>query len=434
MSVPAQALWLIALGFAINAVYLALSHSFGYGAKDFLPGPQDRFADLVKVALSFRHETDALRTTIEFANWPMLYRDYLLRNPYFGLEGLEAGRLTHMHHPPLSQLSFNLAAKLIAASASPTLALWVWFATFATCVAWLARTCTPNDDRKKWYAVKIAALCVVSYPALCVVIRGNYHAGFAAILSAIFLYRCLADRELSWPEYLALGLAINFRPVAIIFVVAIPYSLGLRQSFRPMTRTLALAGSVFFASLVAENSLYPDYGIQSFLNGLHNYGNLYVVGPMGDGGNASLWSLVKNGARMADSYMFHEEMWRIFVALAFGVCILAWRTIRESEHPPSVAAFVLVSLYTLLPPICAEYHLLIFAAPLIIAAKPSLESGHRQTVAVLASILMLVPKTYVFINEISIQTIINPAILIVALLLLQTEVITTSSARSKDTS
>lgn len=415
-----QACWLLALGFALNAGYSALHFSFGFGAAYFLPGPADRFADLVKVALSFKSYTAELSSTIEFQAWPKLYKDYLLHNPYGDITALSTGGLTHMHHPPLSQLSFNLCAMLIAATKSAAGVLWVWFGIYAVCVSWLATTYTKCKPGKRTAVFPLLILCFASYPALAVFIRGNYHAGFASILISVFLVSCFGQRKVSWSAVLALALAINFRPVALIFLLAIPLVLGWRRSIGPAIAVIALAGAILFAALAAENAIYPDYDLHSFLKGLETYKNLYIVGSLGDGGNASLWALAKNGVRMSSNWIFyHEELSRMFAALSILAILLSWRALRAEQHSAETAPLVLVALYILLSPICAEYHLLVCIAPLIILSMSPNASPSNARIVFGASVIMLVPKNYYFVEGLSVQTIINPMAMLIALMLLQ---------------
>lgn len=407
----------------MNACYLALRHSFGFGNDYFLPGPGDRFADLLKIALSFDNDVSLLVDSPAILDWPMDYRNYLLHNPYHGVEGLAAGRLTHFHSPPLSALSFTLCAKLIAATASPTFALWVWFGIFSLCFFWLAATfireLPGSANRTSW--LPLAICCLISYPTLCVITRGNYQAGFAALLGATFLVSTLGHRNTTWAAMLALALAINFRPVAVIFLAALPLSIGLRAALRPLTATVLMTALIFFSALFLESRLYPDYGLHSFLGGLAIYNTLYIYGSGGDAGNASLWALVKNGATMTDTFLYYEELVRILATLSFLTVALAFKAHRIHERNGAIDSFLLVALYVLLFPICAEYHLLVFVAPMAVLAltDPMRISPVAAAIVFWSAVLQLVPKNYVSIDGLSIQTLLNPAMLMAGLIFLQ---------------
>lgn len=414
-----RACWWMCLGFALNAGYAALHYGFGFGPLYFLPGPEDRFADLVKVALSFRDFTADITGQEEFQAWPALYKDYMLRNPYGAVDALQHGHLTHFHHPPLSQISFTFCAILIATTKAPGLTLWVWFGIYSACVAWLAATymkCAPDTESRM---LPLLILCFVSFPALCVFSRGNYHAGFASVLIAVFLVSCYGQRAVSRPALLALALAINFRPVAGIFLLAIPLLLGPQRAVRPLLFALTMVGTIFGASLAIENAIYPTYNVHSFLQGLVIYKNLYIIGPMGDGGNASLWALIKNSVTMLDTTAFyHDELYRIFVALSMFAVVLACSALRGGASESITAPFALVALYILLSPICAEYHLLVCVAPLLVSSLNPNADPRRAKIVFVAIVVLLIPKNYIFVAGLSLQTLLNPLALLVALLLL----------------
>jgi hypothetical protein len=209
------------------------------------------------------------------------------------------------------------------------------------------------------------------------------------------------------------------------------------------------------------NSLYPDYTIRTFLQGLDVYKKLYIVGRGSDAYNSSLWALVKNfGSVSADldhrmalitpllaillvvlfRRVRHSSHWTIvgafvfltlyaqFVAitgqqkylpqafavmaliLAVAACWGLWRC----PKPTLVAPFILTACYCLICPVLADYHLLVFLGPLLLLYFNHREwTGNPRLMALIAlgSVLMLSPKNYFFIAGLSLQTLFNPLIL-----------------------
>lgn len=419
-----SAAYLIVAATALNAVYFALRYAFGYGFGTFLVGPEDRFADLVKVALSFKAITWPLTETEAFAAWPNVYKDYLLHNPYGGIANLASGQLTHFHHPPFSQLLFTLFGLLITQSQSATIALWIAFGIYVSSLTCLVISASPHNNPlalgKHW---AVFFLCVASYPAMLVFARGNYNAGFSSILIAIFLVHCFGRRSVSlWP-LLALAVAINIRPTALIFLAALPLAFGAKESVRKLASLMSLTIAIFGGSLLVEQFLYPDYTIDNFLQGLAIYKARYIVSNGGDAGNASLWALIKNSVTMGgwSFHYYHEELSRLFLTASILVVLLGLRIVRQANLHAASATFVLVSLYVLLAPVTAEYHLLVLIAPLIVLSmceNDFLAHPHGRIVF-FASIFVLVPKNYFFHEGLSLQTVINPLSLLIALLLMQ---------------
>ncbi len=417
----------MALGFVLcaicaNALFYLVRYELGYGFGTFLGGPNDRFADLIKVALSFKSITAAIADTQAFQYWPSLFKDYLLHNPHGGIESLSANKLSHFQYPPLSALIFTICAIVIREALSPTAALWIWFILYLFGVIWLIKAAFPDPGPYKRPAIALAALCLISFPALFMLGRGNFHAGFVSILASIAVVSCYRRRQVSVACIFALAVAINVRPTAALFALAIPLVLGFRQAMAPLLKLSVLAGILFLASLAAEHYIYPAYTIPSFLKGLEIYRALYVEGPAGDGGNSSLWALIKNGARMADLFVFHEELWRIFLAGSALVVLLAARAVSGAGNGPA-GPFVLAAAYVLLQPVCADYHLLVFVAPLVLLPDNAqgMPRDVKRRVILIASLLMLCPKNYFFIAGLSLQTLLNPTILLGALLLLNAE-------------
>lgn len=414
---------------ALNAVYFTLRYAFGYELGTYLTGPDDRFADLVKVALSFKSITWKLTETLQFWTWPELYKDYLLHNPYGGKANLALGQLTHFHHPPFSQLLFTLCALLIAATLNPTDALWIWFGIYVLGVVWLARSASRPDERAALpRQLTVLFLCLATYPAMLVFVRGNYNAGFSSIMIAIFLVHCFGRRRISPWSLLALAIAINIRPPALIFLAALPLAFGLRESARKIGLLLLLSAAIFAGSLLIEQMLYPDYTFANFLAGLNIYKAGYIVGAGGDGGNASLWGMIKNSVTLGDwrHHYYHDELFRSFLVACFLLALLSLRIFLQGDRNPSSMSFVLVCLYVLTAPVTAEYHLLVFVAPLLVLSQTSRigAMNFQSEIVFVASILMLSPKNYIFLEGLSLQTIINPLTLLVAILLMQSKTLT----------
>jgi hypothetical protein len=407
---------------AANGLFHELSFAVGLGRGSFLPGPQDRFADIVKVALSFKTITSILVDSSVVESWPSLYRDYLLRNPYGDISNLAAGKLTHFHHPPLSQLLFTLASALIVLTGSPTALLWICFAIFAVFVIKLAWRIGKADGNKDVASrIALAFLCLASYPAMLVFLRGNYHAGCTSLLVILFLVDCLGRRQLGIGSLVALAMAINLRPTAIVFVLALPLSIGFARSLRMVFTVGVLAIGVFLVALLVEQAIYPDYNLANFLRGLDIYKERYIFGPGGDGGNASLWALIKNGTTISGTSLdyYSDELSRIFAASSVFVLLVSAQRLLSPNSTAAGIAFILVAIYVLLAPVTAEYHLLVLLAPLLILHARWPETPPRiRSIVFFASVLVLSPKNYFHAEGLSLQTLLNPALLLFALIMI----------------
>src|ERR1019366_8210239 len=231
---------ILCLTFA-NALFSVMHNEFGRGYHSFLAGPDDRFADGVKVALSFKTITGGLEKQPSFASWPDLFKNYYLHNPYVGREGFASGKETNFHFPPLFELLLLLCSLIIVRTGSPQFALWLLFAVYLCGVYWLTYRSVRKEDRTRAAEFAIWFVCLLGYPSLMIFTRGNYYAGFTALLIVHVLISLFGYRDGGTAASLALALAVNIRPNSLIFVLAFPVALGIRRSVKPCVHFFAMA-------------------------------------------------------------------------------------------------------------------------------------------------------------------------------------------------
>src|SRR5579872_521658 len=87
----------------------------------------DRFADLLKSGLSYKFITSSVVGTAAFANWPPLFQNYLLHNPY------DDPSVTNLMAMPLAALMLMIAAK-VAVIAGPSTSFLAFFAVYTGAV------------------------------------------------------------------------------------------------------------------------------------------------------------------------------------------------------------------------------------------------------------------------------------------------------------
>jgi hypothetical protein len=426
-----------------NVLFSVMSDEFGLGYHSFLHGSDDRYADLVKTALSFKTLTHGLENQPSFAAWPDLFKNYYFHNPYAGREGLASGELTHFHEPPLYALQHLLCSLIIVKTGSPQSVLWLFFAIYLFGVYWLIYHSVRQQERTWTVQVTIWFVCLLGYPALLLFTRGNYNAGFTGLVITYALISLFGYKDGGVAAWLPLAVAVNIRPNSLIFLLAFPITLGIRRSLKPCIRFFAMALGVVCASYLSVHWIYPDYTISAFRKGLEIYNRRYMLGPGGDQFNSSLLALVKglraaslalvNGYPMDFMLNFQERIsgaiigtnvTLVFGALAIIVALVAFWGLWRSSCRRLIAPFVLTALYCLLTPVFADYHLLVFLAPLLLLSFHVEDwTGHYRAVSAiaLASIFVLSPKNYTFLNNgCSLQTILNPLILYLAILYLAT--------------
>jgi hypothetical protein len=454
-----------------NLLFCTVRYEFGmdeFGMEGFTSplsgpdGPNDRFADLIKVSFSYRSFVSGISPET-VRSWPEIYKRYYVSPQYRGVDALAQGTLvTHFHQPPLTTLHFLGSATFISHTQSILLTILLYFGVYLAAVE-CALMAIPAPRRTVGVLLAIWTIALVSYPALLIFTRGNYQSGVTSLFIAAFML-CLFLRNRPEPlALLALAIAMNFRPNAILFALAIPLVVGFKQSVKPIIYLGTLASGVFAASYFAVNSLYPDYTMSTFLQGLNVYKKLYALGKFGDYGNASLWGLVKNFGRISAD--LQHSMALIVPSVAVLLVVLLWRAPRlrhwtitaplaslllyfqfvavtgNNKHYPQaftvlalylaanvgwtlwrcrpqtrilIAPFVLTACYCLLCPVFAEYHLLVFLVPVILLYFNQQEWADNPRImaaVAMASILMLAPKNYIYAGGLSFQTLLNPLVM-----------------------
>ena len=482
------ALLLVLLTFA-SLLFCAMTYELGCKPVSFLgtgaEGPTDRLADLIKVTFSYRTWVAGIRPENLHA-WPKIFETYYLSPNYAGKEGLTTGHLTHFHLPPLTTLMYFGSAKFIVLTQSARLDVLLFFALYLASVQWAVTVGIPRERRTSRILLVVWLFALVSYPALELVARGNFQAGITSMMIMGFLLRVFLRKEADIAALLSLAIAVNFRPNAAVFILAIPLALGFKRSIKPLIYFAVVASAILAFSYTAVHLLYPDYTIRAFLRGLEIYKKLYVTGDMGDGGNASLWALTKN----YNSISLNGDpnlMFRISSVVLLVSVFVAWRRImswmtiapvvlfalyaqlvalsmndyssqgfvvfsilvvgaagwalRSTSRRTILGPFLLSAVYCLVCPVFAEYHLLIFLAPMIalyFCEEREWKENYRSMAVIAgASLLLLVPKGYLYFDGLSFvglsaQTLINPLIAYCAAMYLATEAYSTRHATAPE--
>ena len=422
--------------FFCNMLFYIVLIECGLQPQHVLMGPNDRFADLVKLSLSFKNVTAGIENTPSFQSWNPLFKHYYTFPDYGGSEALVQGNLTHFHHPPLSALILMLCGRFIFWTGSPTLAILLFLVLYLITVWWMICVGIPPDRRTTLVLFVVWFACLFTYPALLIFSRANYvNAGFTTVPLVGFMLATFGRRKAGFFALLALAVAANIKPNAIIFVAALPLVFGIRGALNPFLKLCAIFLGIFVPSYVAAHYLYPEYTIATFLKGVAIYKEVYIVGEGGTRFNSSLFGLVKNPMQFFRPGISFSVIMQTYYGLLFllvaAICWNWWRVSRRSadvrKHrsergrelerplwPLPLAPYFLTSLYCLYSPVFADYHLLVFLAPLLLIFLDYQEwEAHFRSLAMvaLASILMLSPKNYLFAMGVPLQVLINPAIL-----------------------
>jgi hypothetical protein len=328
----------------------------------------------------------------------------LLGDPYLGLgSGSAEPVFTHLHLAPLTMAFCQVALRAMQATGG----IGMFVICYASLAAYWIKVAFSGAENWREGAIWSAS-GLLSYPMIFAFTRGNFYAGLAGVL---LIHAMLLASRRQAPVFgvILLAVAVNIRPNAILF--ALPIILFYWPSLRRILPVFVLTGwGIFLASLALANWLYPDYNLGNFRGGLEIYYQTYVVGKEG----LAFGSTLYGGLKFLIGY--HPGL--DFAALVPSVFLLilgawAWLTQRVSD---AAFLFLTAAAYCLGSSVLTNYHLLVFLGPVMIAGQ---QAGGRvprlwmDRIAVAACCLILIAKNAFFRTDMSFQTVLNPAILLV---------------------
>jgi hypothetical protein len=232
-----------------------------------------------------------------------------------------------------------------------------------------------------------AFVAVLSYPAIYLLDRGNLFAAVSGTCAVAALLRRRAD----WIGAVLFAIAVNVRPNLVI--CALPL---LFLDWRFAIKAGALASSILVASFIAAHLIDPNYTVSAFLAGLKLYNDYTLAAGRGVAFGSSLWG----AAAALGSPHWPGIISALPLLLLVPMLYAAW-TKRLSYGDQ---AFICAAVSALSTPVFADYHLLIFVAPLL------LEDANLASI--IASLLMLLPKGFGTADATTPQVVLNPLILL----------------------
>jgi hypothetical protein len=393
----------------VNGFFNSLATAFGIGFpfNTFLYNPTDIFADIIKVAAAYPGELPK-----ELLHRPEWEINYFTNNPYGGIEALRTGNLSILHTPPLPTLLY-LSARSILNFYSSTILVF-----FTTLLWLLPLILTPyiitKNKQKIFFLSTTIILC---YPVLMSITRGNISSGLTA--TAIIFSILLASKKRN-PFFIAflLSLAFNFRPNSILFILVPFVYFSLFGAVRIIIYFLISTIVIFCASLYFSNLIYYDYSFSNWIKGLNIYYNLYVIGDGGILYGSSLFGAIKLVLYSIGLKNLNLALINYSISFILGVFLLLFIYYLWSKKITKVNfIFILCSIYTLSSSVFADYHLIVFLSVIILAPQKIQSNDFVKYIPFIFSALILSPKNFIFIKGYSLQTVLNPILLTLALII-----------------
>lgn len=381
LTYPKYFVLVVASSLVVRSILSSLMAGIGGLENPLFFTAQDLFADSIKSGLAIRAVTARLLDDPRVHAWPALFQSYLFQNPYL------RNHISIYHSAPLGMLGLIVFA-LIMAATSPTVLLVMLLAAFCTGAVVVGRHLEAATSGDRLYG---ALLLIVAYPALFMLDRGNFHSGFTSLCIIFYAVSAVTGR---WRPagILALAIAINLRPnTATLLLVELADRSDLRATIRSVLAASATVVAIALASYVLAASIDPSYSLPAFLHGLALYNTAFIGGGEGMPWNASLLALSRllgNFGAVPSAAMSFDQ--RVVTGIMGAACLAAVALAVARRIGKVEAVFLGATLSVLSTPIFAEYHLLIFAAPLLLAAAGLGVPDRRTIVAQCGPILILI--------------------------------------------
>jgi hypothetical protein len=402
----------IAIFLFISANSIFNSISFALGAdgfsSTFLMPPFDLFGDYFKAIFSFiqgeKIEIHGPKHLVQLLN------TYIAHNPYSSIDSITKIRL-NLHGMPLATSFALINLKLMTWINPLHLFLVILIALLAFTYLLLKNIDLSRNERF------ILLFCFVfSYPSLFLIVRGHFYSAFTTLALLAFILLLCQKQHLY--ALLFLAIAINFRPNAVIFIFIFLFCSSLNEVRKIIIYLLyfcLVAVSVFILSLYFANFMYKEYSLLNFVTAVKMYHTSYVSGNNGLAFGSSMLGAIKilgGSAKYAEPLIFLTTV----LLLSAGIHLL-----RMKKISVVIFIYLICALYQLVTSTFADYYLGIFFAPIIyqvIASKNESIffkcSGSVSFYAPYwACILLLVPKSYIFVGDTSLQVVLNPLVTVI---------------------
>jgi hypothetical protein len=401
-------LLLVAAALAANVLFNIVMRRAGadYYYTSFLFQSNDRWSDFYTLLFTYQIGD--------------VHAPYLAWSFQDHIDGLAAiaraklgGPLNPDHMPPLSTLIAVLARHGI--TLVDPVVLFLGFFLLAT----LALAGLVNGFMRRFGGGhRWAMAALLCYPFWFAVDRGHMFSLICALALMAATWRMVQSGRIDLASLLLLAIAINLRPN----VAAVPAFLilcGRAGKIRDLPLVGLATGAVLLAAMGMAHLLYPHYGWATWLHGLADYREQYVVAPVNHGYTSSLVTVLE--------LTFGYGDWIPLACFALGalVGLATLAAGRWGRIGTAQLVFVGLALMSIVTPGFTDYHLIPYLLPpMLIAAAGGLTTerdGRRDWAVFLASITVLIPKNYAFgldaeLVPWSYQIFINPLILLAATL------------------
>lgn len=348
----------------------------------------DLFGDIVKISFSFKFFNPP-----PFYEYPGFISDYWHKNPYKGVEGLNAGLISNLGTTPFGVITCYISSYLFN-----IIGIYQTVYLYIATAIYLFYKLLRKINLKKESIFLIMISFIFSYPFIFMIQRGNFFAflSFIFLAFSIILYR-LNKKSFTFICFLFF-IAVLFRPNILSFAPLFIFGskVPISNSIRLFMVFLITASSSFYIA----SFLYNDYNIFNFFNALVVYKNQYIIGDSGFAFCISLLSLFKSLNIFYDLNMEVSKM--VAINNIFGIAMFACAYFLRYQKLINTNEFIfsLVALNSIFSLVFADYHLLLFFIPIINCLYFSKNDLKKSELIILfSSVFAIVPLNYFLINS-----------------------------------
>jgi hypothetical protein len=348
-----------------GAVFSVIS-AFGHLSTGLTGPGNDIFADSIKQGLAELPITSSLFGSVRVAAWPELFQNYLYHNPYINHHLAPNLNISVYAQTPLAELQLQAIAKVIVLF-NPYIALLILTGIYILLLL-LVKTVWEIEVGKNhadsWTLFAIALCC---YPSALVLIRGNFHAGYATVGTILYVLTRYSSR-FRWLGALGLAIAINLRPnIAVFALLEFACNQG---AFKALGQDIILglwAMAILGISLLLAHSIDPNYSLGAFFQAYHDFTVSYVYNDWGLQGNVSLYGGVRAFWHMlgiAPSYNPIAADIIAGIGYVFVVCFVLGA--MKAKWSLIEGAFLVCAFCTMFTPVYNPYHMQKFLIPVFV--------------------------------------------------------------------
>jgi hypothetical protein len=386
----------ILLLYSIDCIYFVfrLSLRYGFPATEY-GDPNDLFADLFKIAFSFKGIIGDFFKSNAFLQFDDIYKTY----PYTYKTLAE---WTPEYHsiswfPPVFLFAPAIAAFLFTIGASSKLVILIYTLFLLLLALYTLYYCCKLGNIKFPFILSLVLIAVVM-PTIYTILRGNFNAAYTCIgIIAFSIAISLENKFRFYPSFL-LAMSIGARPTAVIFLILPMLLYGInRKTINIIVYTSILSVIVtLLCWLFLKYCACYNWNISDFFTTLKIHKDIFISKGLGNTHNLSLrgfiFDIFQNCSPRARSYIFYSCI-LILASIIFTIT-------KIRKYDSDIYVFLLCSFYALYNESFFIYHNLIFLAPLYLYyIKKEHERVHDYfnfRLIVFVSIILLSPNSFVF--------------------------------------